>query len=195
MPKLFKDNVTLSIRFKGDLLERIDSRIQVDPRFVSRSEYLTFSIKKVYGDIMTSIYGDVFIGRKAIDQDKFDQIMVENMVNLATNVATSLMIFESFDGEPEVIQIKLPKPMMPLIDTVCSLTSIRRTDFIKHAIINETVIFDTFYLGTDHVYVLKSDEESIPLQLKMGADWQTSIKKKVIESLATRKLNGGSQAL
>lgn len=196
MPKLLKETVTLSLRLREDLIEKIENRIENDPLFVSKSEFIAYSVKKTYVDIMVAIQKEINrlceLRGKDMDQDLFDQIVENRMTLVALLTGRSLMIFDTFEKEYEVLQIRLPKSMMPLIDTVCYLAAIRRVDFIKHAIINETIMFDAFYLDSEGVYYVNKGKHAIPMQYT-GRDWQFSMRMRVIESLAEKKLTKDSQ--
>jgi len=59
MTRMHKEPVSVPIRVKQELMDRIDARIDEDPRFSSRAEFALYCVSQAYGDVIEDIVIDL----------------------------------------------------------------------------------------------------------------------------------------
>ena len=188
MGHIIKETGTISIRSNDQIVGAIDDRIDADPRFVSRSEFIVFCIQQGYGAIIHDLAGEMKkkLSESAIkDQASFDSFLVNILAEEYRSVKRSNQMMDLIFGEPVTIQARLSKEFIDSIDALCTLMCVKRTEFIKYCIDMEMTgrLFDFNCVD----YEFRRIDGNDTLFVKLGDDWtetiQNSVKNAITESM------------
>ena len=186
MSRIRKELVSVPIRVKQELMERIDERLTEDPRFSSRAEYAVYCVMQAYGDVVEDIVMNLYDTKGQRTQDVFDHIVKEKLTEVSDLVSREGSYFNRFNGKPSLIHMRMTEDFIKELDTLCSMLGVKRVDFIKYSLVEFGIMLDIFSFSNESYTVPCIDKSEEHIELNMSDSWRESISEEVESNIKSR---------